>query len=166
MLDEVYSAILEKVDLTAKDKFETLLKKSITVAVIPSSDPKPYIETISFKFGPLLEGLDYFSKNKGKEGAQVTGTEILMTILEALQFEVDESECFLMFQLRKLGRFRKREKDFLSELKRLWKEYPQYELSDGEFSRALKSLMREKLILYRKGSIQINTSFIIRYRID
>ena len=94
------------------------------------------------------------------------GTDLLLTILEGLQFEVDESECFLLFQLRKLGRFRKREKEFLEELKRLWKEYPQYELSDGEFSRTLKSLMREKLILYRKGNIQINTSFIIRYRID
>ena len=166
MLEEVFSSIIEKVDLTAIDKFETLLKKSITTAVIPSSDPKPFIETISFKFGPLLEGLDTFSKNKGKDKAQVLGTDLLLTILEGLQFEVDESECFLLFQLRKLGRFRKREKEFLEELKRLWKEYPQYELSDGEFSRTLKSLMREKLILYRKCNIQINTSFIIRYRID
>jgi len=166
MLDEVYETILEKVDLTAIDKFETLIKKSISTAIIPEYDPKPNIETISFKFGPLLEGLDAFSKNKGKDQAQVIGTELLLIILEALQFEIDESECFLLFQLRKLGRFRKRESDFLAELKKLWKEYPQFELSDGDFSRALKSLMREKILLYRKGVIQINASFVIRFRID
>ena len=166
MLEEVYETILEKVDLTAKDKFESLIRKSITIAIIPEYDPKPNIETISFKFGPLLEGLDSFANSKGKDKTQILGTNLVTIILEALQFEVDESECFLIFQLRKLGKFRKRESEFLAELKKLWKIYPQFELSDNDFSHSLKSLMREKLLLYRKGSIQINTSFVMRYRID
>lgn len=166
MLEEIYNTILEKVDVTAKDKFESLLRKSITIAFLPEHDPKPGIETVSFKFGQLLEGLDRFSKTSDKEKELVHGTENLFAVLVGLQFEVDESECFLLYQLRKIGRFRKREKDLSAELKALWKTFPQYELSDGEFSRALKSLMREKLILYRKGIIQINKSFVIRFQID
>ncbi len=166
MLSEVYETILGKVDITAMDKLKILLQKSITKAIIPESDPKPYIETISFKFGQLLEGIEHLASSKGKENQQALGTDLLMAILEGLQLNVDEAECFLLFQLRKLGRFRKRESEFLTELKGLWKTYPDYELADQDFSRALKSLMREKLILYRKGSIQVNTSFILRYRIS
>lgn len=166
MLEEVFQGILDKVELSAMDKFESLLHRSISIAIIPDHDPKPYIETVSFKFGILLEGLDTFANSKGKTSAQVVGTNLLMAILEGLQFEMDESDCFILFQLRKLGKFRKKESELLGELKRLWKTYPDYELSDGDFSRALKFLMREKLILYRKGSIHVNTSFILRYRID
>lgn len=166
MLEEIYKTILDKVDVTAMDKFEGLLRKSITPAFIPDHDPKPGVEIISFKLGQVLEALDKFSKFNDKDQAMIHGTQNLMAILEGLQFEFDESECFLLYQLRKLGRFRKREKDLSAELKKLWKTFPQFELSDGEFSRALKDLMREKLISYRKGVIQISTSFVIRYRKD
>jgi|GEM_PF-1799228 hypothetical protein len=166
MLEEVYKTILDKVDVTAKDKFESLLRKSIKMAFIPDHDPKPGLETVSFKLGLVLEELDRFSKYNDKDKAMIHGTQNLQGVLEGLQFEFDESECFLLYQLRKLGRFRKREKELLVELKRLWKTFPQFELTDVEFSHALKDLMRGKMILYRKGVIQLNTSFVIRYRKD
>ncbi|EQC47283.1 hypothetical protein [Bacteriovorax sp. Seq25_V] len=166
MIQDVYDKILENVDVTAMDKFKNLLQKSITVAIIPENDPKPYIETLSFKFGPMLEGLESLAGSKGKDKTLIVGTQMLAAIFNGLELNVDDAECFLLFQLRKLGRFRKRESDLLAELKRLWKDYPEYELSDIDFSKALKSLMREKLLLYRKGNIQLNTSFVIRYRID
>lgn len=166
MLEEIYKTILEKVDVTAKDKFENLLRKSITPPYIPDHDPKPGVEVISFKLGPFLEGLDKFSRSHDKDQAMIHGTQNLQAVLEGLQFEFDESECFILFQLRKLGRFRKREKDLLTELKKLWKTFPDLELTDVEFSHALKDLMREKLISYRKGVIQLSSSFVIRYRKD
>lgn len=166
MLKDVYTEILDKVNVSATDKFEALLTQSITIAIIPDYDPKPNLETISFKFGKLLDGLERFSKHSDMEKALIHGTDTLLAILDGLQFKVDESEAFLLYQLRKLGKFRKREKDLLDELKKLWKIFPQYELTDGEFSASLKSLMREKLILYRKGTIQINLSFVVRYHID
>lgn len=166
MLEELYKTILDKVDATAMDKFEALLSQTITVAIIPDYDPKPNVATISFKVAQLLEGLERFSKYYDKDKALVHGTNNLMAVLEGLQFEVDEPEVFLLYQLRKQGKFRKREKELHDELKKLWKTFPQYELTDGEFSRALKYLMREKLIHYRKGVIQLNSSFVIRYDID
>lgn len=166
MLEEIYKTILEKLDVTALDKFESLLRKSITSAYIPDHDPKPGVEIISFKLAPLLEELDKFSRSHNKDQAMIHGTQNLQVVLEGLQFEFDESECFILYQLRKLGRFRKREKDLLAELKKLWKIFPHLELSDVEFSHALKALMREKLISYRKRVIQLNSSFVISYRKD
>ncbi len=164
MLEEIYSNILEKVDFTAMDKFEALLRKTITRAVINDHDPKPYIINVSFKLADLLEGLNTFANSKGKENAQILGTQTFLTITDELQFELDDSEAFLMFHIRRLGKFRKREADLLNELTPLWKQYPEYEMNKVEFSRALKELMRAKLINYRRGNILLNPSFIIRYR--
>lgn len=163
LLEELYAKILEKVDFTAMDKFEALLRKTITRAVINEHDPKPHIVNVSFKLSQLLEGLPTFANSKGKEGALVLGTQTFLAITDVLQFELDESEAFLIFHLRKLGKFRKREADLLQELSALWKEYPDYEMSKIEFSRSLKELMRAKLIQYRRGNIMLNPSFIIRY---
>lgn len=166
MLEEIYKLILDKVDVTAKDKFESLLRKTITFAFLPDHDPKPGINVISFKFAQLLEGMERFSQYSDKEKSMIHATKNLLAVLEGLQFEVDESECFLLYQLRKIGKFRKREKELRDELKDLAKTFPQYEQSDGEFSRSLKHLMREKIILYRKGVIQLNASFVVRYGVD
>lgn len=163
MLEDLHNEIIEKVDFTAIDKFEVLIKSSITRAMIIGED-NPNISSVSFKFAQLLEGLGTFANSKGKEKAPAIGAETLMTITNALQFELDESEAFLLYHLRTLGKFRKRESELLDELKKLWKQFPDYEMEEREFSRALKNLMREKFIQYRKGNIHLNPSFVIRYR--
>ncbi len=164
MLEELFSNILEKVDFTAMDKFEALLRKTITRAVLLDHDPKPDITNVSLKLSVLLEGLIPFASSKGKESTLSLGTETFLTITNVLQFELDESEAFLMFHLRRLGKFRKRETDLFNELTPLWKQHPEYEMSKQEFSRALKELMRAKFIQYRRGNILLTPSFIIRYR--
>lgn len=163
LLEELYAKILEKVDFTATDKFEALLRKCITRAVIHEQDPKPNMVNVSFKLPLLLEGLTPFANSKGKESLLALGTQTFLTITDVLEFELDESEAFLVFHLRKLGKFRKREADLLQELTLLWKEHPEYEMSKQEFSRSLKELMRAKLIQYRRGNITLSPSFIIRY---
>lgn len=165
MLEEIYSNIIERAEaFKGSDKFETLIRKSITIAVLSDHDPKPHIKNVSFKLKELLEGLTTLTNSKGKGVALKIGTETFLIIAEELQFEFDESEAFLMFHLRKLGKFRKREADLLSELTGLWKEYPEYEMAKQDFSRSLKDLMRAKFIHYRRGNILLNPSFVIRYR--
>ncbi len=163
MFEEVYSEILEKVSFTATDKFEDLVRKSITKAMI-IGDENPNVTSVSFKFGQLLEGITYFAHSKGKENALKLGSDTILIITNALQYELDDTEAFLLFHLRNLGKFRKKESELLSELKKLWVQYPDYEMEDREFSRALKSLMRDKFIQYRKGKIHLNPAFVIRYR--
>lgn len=164
MIEDLHKEIIESVDFTAMDKFEDLIKKSVTVAIIVGED-NPNLTSVSLKFGTLLDGLGFFANSKGKELAPKIGAETLLSIVNALQFDVDPEDAFLLFSLRGLGKFRKKEADLLKELKALWKKFPEFELSDQDFSRALKSLMRDKFIQYRKGSIHINPSFVIRYRV-
>ncbi len=166
MLEDVYSNILESVDYTAMDKFETLIRKTITKAVLNEQDPKPNITNVSFKLQNLLEGLETFANSKGKANTIVSGTETFLSITDALQYELDGSEAFLMYHLRRQGRFRKRESDLLDELTKLWKDYPDYEMTKQEFSRSLKELMRNKFIEYRRGNLYLTESFIIRYKED
>lgn len=164
VLEEIYEEIKEKTDFTAFDKFEDLIKKTITKAVI-SGDDNPKIFSVSLKFQQLLEGLVYFANSKGKEKAMDVGAQTLLIITDAMQFDLDENEAFLLYHLNKMGKFRKRESDLLSELKKLWQQYPEYEMEEREFSRSLKNLMRAKFINYRKGNILLNTSFVVRYRV-
>lgn len=164
MLDEIYTDIFEKTDFSASDKFETLIKKSISQAII-ENDRRPDLLSISFKFGTLLPELNNFAASKGKDKTLKLGTETLMIITNALQFDLEESEAFLLFQLRQLGKFRKKESDLHNELKKLWKQYPEYEMEDRDFSRSLKNLMREKFIEYRRGNIKLTPAFIIRYKL-
>lgn len=163
MLEDLHNEIIESVDFTAMDKFETLIKSTVTRAVIVGED-NPNLTSISFKFGQLLEGLGTFANSKGKEHALRIGPETLLAITNALQFELDESEAFLLYHLRTLGKFRKKESELLAELKKLWVQYPDVAMEDREFSRSLKGLMRDKFIQYRKGNIHLTPSFVIRYR--
>ncbi len=164
LFDDIYAEIMEGVDFSAFDKFEALIKKNITRAVIKGED-NPGLVSVSFKCQQLLEGLTPFANSKGKEQAYEVGAQTLLTITNALQFELDEEEAFLLFHLRGLGKFRKREAELLKELKKLWESFPDYAMEDRDFSRALKNLMRDKFIQYRKGNIHLNPSFVIRYRV-
>lgn len=164
MLEDVYSDIFEKVDFTAMDKFEALIGKTISRAIIKSED-NPNVVSVSFKCAELFQGITQFANSKGKDQTLILGTETILKVTDALQFELDESEAFILYHIRNLGKFRKREAELLAELKNLWKQFPQFALEDREYSRALKSLMRDKFIQYRKGNIHLNPSFIIRYRI-
>lgn len=163
LYEDLYNDIFERVDFTAMDKFEALIKKTISRAVINGED-NPNITSVSFKCQQLLEGLGPFANSQGKEKAYEVGAQTLLSITNALQFDLDEGEAFLLFHLRGLGKFRKREADLLKELKKLWEKNPEYAMEDREFSRALKNLMRDKFIQYRKGNILLNPSFVIRYR--
>ncbi len=164
MFEEIYREILQNVDFTAMDKFEVLIKKTISGAMISGED-NPDMVSLSFKLGQLLEGLVYFANTKGKDKAPDLGAKTLLTITNALQFELDEGEAFLLYHLNTISKFRKKESELLAELKRLWIQFPEYAMEDREFSRALKSLMRDKFINYRKGNLQLNPTFVIRYRV-
>jgi hypothetical protein len=165
MLKEVYANILEKFPFDKIDKFEILMRSSITEVWDTEREPDPRFHTISFKLVNFFEGFTGFVNFYGKDRKYQAGTEILSLLCAELDIEVDDSECFLLFHLRSLGKFRKRESELLSELKNLWAQYPEYAMEDREFSKALKNLMRNKLINYRKGNLHVNPSVLLRYRV-
>ncbi|MCR9203251.1 MAG: hypothetical protein NXH75_01655 [Halobacteriovoraceae bacterium] len=163
MIENLHQDIYDNVDFMAMDKFQNLIQSTVTRAVI-ANDDNPDVTSVSFKFQQFLEGLGQFVNSKGKENALQVGTDTILAVTNALQFDLDDSEAFLLYHIRALGKFRKKESELLSELKKQWNKYPDYAMEDREFSRALKGLMREKFIQYRKGNIHLNPSFVIRYR--
>ncbi len=60
MLEEVYKAILDKVDVTAMDKFQALLRRSITVAFLPEHDPNQALRPSLLSLGHSLRGWRIF----------------------------------------------------------------------------------------------------------
>lgn len=164
MLAEVYENILEKSKFDKVDKFEKLLKSSITEVWDQEKEPDPRFQCISFKLAVFFEGFTAFQNFYGKEKKYIAGVEGLQLIFDELQVEVDESECFILYHIRDLGKFRKRESELLKELTNLWHQFPEYKLEGIQFSKALKNLMRNKLIQYRKGNLHLLPSIMLRYR--
>ena len=91
-------------------------------------------------------------------------TRVKEIVAEQLGVELDKEECFILFHIRDIGKFRLKEAKLKSEMTILWREYKEYALCDQDFSYALKSLMKKKFIEYRRGSIQLNPNVIYRYR--
>ncbi len=163
MLEEVYSNILEKFKLDKIEKFEKLLKSCIREVWDQEKEPDPRFQSITFKISTFFEGFTAFQNFYGKDKKYVAGAEVLYLIFEELQVDIDESECFILYHIRDLGKFRKREAELLKELTNLWQQFPDYRLGDRDFSKALKNMMRNKLIQYRKGNLHLNPSVLLRY---
>ena len=100
----------------------------------------------------------------GREKRYDAGTHALMTILNQLGVDIEKEDCFILFHVRELGKFRIREEKLFKELTELWARYKDYKLEPNDFSYALKDLMRKKLIGYRRGNVTLNESVLIRYR--
>ena len=117
-----------------------------------------------FKLDSFFKGFAPFKNEFGREKVYESGVEALSCIFDELGVNLSKQECFLLFHLRDAGKFRVKESTLLEEVKDLWKKYPQYELSPGDFSYGLKELMRTKIINYRRGNLYLNKAIIIRYR--
>ena len=79
-------------------------------------------------------------------------------------FDVEKEDSFIIYHLRNLGKFKIREAKLKEELKGLWGEHKDYVLTDQEFARTLKVLMRMGIIEYRKGNLTLKKEMIIRYK--
>jgi len=165
MLEEVYENILRKSKFEKEVTFEKLIRSTITKAWSDENEPDDRYFTVSFKLQKFFDGFTGLQNQYGKDKKYQAGAEALFNILEELQVDVDESECFILYHLRDMGKFRKKEADLLKELKALWGNFPVYAMEDRPFSKTLKSLMRNKLIQYRKGNIHLNPSTLLRYKV-
>jgi hypothetical protein len=163
---EVIDNITEKVGFSKKQEFSELLVKCIVVIPDFGDFPDEDYETVSFSMENLFKGFSSFINDYGKDKKYETGIEALTLISEALDIEISKEEAFIYFHIRDHGKFKINEKKLHAELKSIWGQYKHYKLEDGEFSGALKSLMVNKFINYRKGSLQVKARIINRYSKD
>lgn len=165
-MEEVIASIIEKINFKRKDEFSDLLNKSMYSLSETAEEAHPNYDTIMLKIDVFFKGFDTFHNEFGKDKKYESGVEALSVMFEELGVEIEKTECFIIFHLKDLGKFRIKETKLHNELKSAWGQYKHYKLEDGDFSYALKSLMRKKLIYYRRGTIQLKPSILLRYRIE
>ena len=156
--------IVESIEFEKKEEFRILLQKSIQVSTDSSNDELLENPNLVFKLDTFFKGFPLFINEFGKDKKYRAGVHALKTILENLGVDIEEEDCFILFHVRDLGKFRKREEKLYAELTELWGRYKDYKLEKQDFSYSLKELMRKKLIGYRRGNITFNPSVLIRYR--
>lgn len=164
-MPEDIESILENIPFEQKELFLTLLQKSIHIYRDPSEDLELENPNIIFKLDVFFKGFSPFNNELGKNRKYDAGVTALMLICEQLGVEITKEECFILFHIKDLGKFRLREDKLRGELEELWKgPYKDYKLEGHDFSYALKDLMRSKFINYRKGNLHLNPSVHLRYR--
>lgn len=163
-MKETIENIMEKIKFSKKQNFETFVSSCLHYSGDSSESTYAVHKNVVFKLDTFFKGFTSFVNEFGKNRKYEAGVHAIKTICDELAVDIDEEECFILFHLRDLGKFRMKESKLLDELKNLWRDYPEYKLDDQDFSYALKSLMRKKFIDYRKGNLHVKSSVIIRYR--
>lgn len=156
--------IIEKISFEKKDEFKLLLEKSIQISRDSSNDELLENPNLMFKMDKYFKGFPLFINSKGKDKKYEAGVEGLMVIFEQLGIEITKEECFILFHIRELGKFKVREEKLFKELNELWPRYKEYKLESADFSYALKDLMRKKLIGYSRRLVTFQPTVLIRYR--
>jgi hypothetical protein len=163
-MEELIDSIVEKVGFTREDQFKTYLLKCIHVSKDTVKSTYAVHDNMALKLDRFFAGFSPWNNECGKGNIMEAGVKVLCAICDALDIEVTPEECFILFHLREQGKFRKKESDLHKELKILWRQHKQFAMEDGDFSYALKNLMRKKFINYRRGNLHINNTVIINYR--
>lgn len=162
---EIVENIREKISFEKKEAFSKHLNRCIEYVKGTEEGHASNFTSVIFKMDQFFKGFSPFISECGKDKKYEAGVEALSLIFEELGVEMEKSECFILFHLRGLGKFKIKESKLYEELRSLYGEYKSYALEQKELSYALRGLMKGKFINYRKGNIQINPQALIRYRI-
>ena len=163
-MNETYDLICERIPFTRKDEFMKLITRTIYTSSDTSKSTYAIHDNVLFKLSEFLKGFSPFNNELGKGNSYEAAVQALMIIFEELGVDIEKEECFILFHIKDLGKFRMREEKLFKELTELWHKHNDYKLSDNEFSRALKNMMRIGVIDYRRANLQLKPSFLIRYR--
>jgi hypothetical protein len=165
-MQEIVENILDKLDYENKDKLSGLLYKTIEEVRVDEEDPYPKVKELIIRLDLFFAGFSPWINTYGKDKKYESGIEVLCLICEELGIEIEKTEAFILFHLRDKGKFKMKETKLLDELRPIWGQYKHYKLEGPDFSYALKCLMRNKLIYYRKGNLQLNPTVLVRIKIE
>ena len=163
-MDEVFENILLKIQFSKKELFLDLLKKCLHISNETTKSTYATHDNVAFKVDTFFAGFPTFINEFGKDKQYESAVEALSVICEEIGLEVEKSECFILYHIRDLGKFKLKEAKLLQELKVLWQQYKHYTIEDGSFTRSLYNLEKFRFIEYRRGCITLNRTVIIRYK--
>ena len=156
MMDE----ILGDIQLKNQAKFSKLLSQCMVLQrMLNSMDlDNPVYEFKIQKFFKELPPL--LSEYPRKERMSLI-LELSQNIFKHFGYELSLSECFVLFELREIGKFRLKDDKFFATLDKSWQEYSDYRLDKDEFKYALKELKNIKLIDLRRGAIMMSPEVVL-----
>lgn len=157
-MERLFENIIERINLKESEYLKNLLKNSIKR--FKEDKPDIYFGIVTFLQGSsTLRNGSYQNNNKYE-----TELFAFKVVCDELGFALEDEECFVLFHLRNLGKFKIKEDKLLQELKTLWKEYPKYAMEDRELTYSLKELKKLKFISYRRSTIQISNGLSVIYK--
>lgn len=146
--------ILERLDIKNKAALSHLLSQSLTThRRLNSVD---LAEPVSvFKMPAFLKGVNSLLTEVPKKMMPHKAVEILFTCFEIFGYDVSKQECFLLYNLRDLGKFRIKDQKLFTELEAQWGEFQEYRVEKSDFKVMLRELKNIKFIEMRRGAITL-----------
>ena len=163
-MQEIINTIVEKLPFDKKDKVNQLLCHCIKESLDSGKRTTAEYENVVVKVEPLFQAISKFLNDVPTVNKLTFGVESIDIIFNELGLEIDKEDSFLIYHLRDLGKFKMRDSKLKEELNTLWKEHTEYALTDQEFSRTMKVLMRMGILDYRKGNLTLKNEIMIRYK--
>jgi len=163
-MKEIRELILERLDIEKKEKITRLLNNCIKIGINAEKIEHATSDEVVFKMEQFFKGLPAALNEITKERKYAVTFHTIEVVLEELGLEIDQDECFILYHIRNLGKFRMKEDKLLAELKIEWKTHKEYAVDDVDFSRCLKRLMRAKIIDYRKRNLSLKQTLVLCYK--
>ena len=162
-MQEIINNIVVKLPFEKKDKVVQLLSRCIKESLDSGKRTTATYENVVVMVEPLLDALSKFLNDVPKANKLPFGVESVFIIFNELGLEIDQEDAFFIYHLRDLGKFKIRGTKLKQELDILWKEHKEFILTEQEFARTMKVLMRMGILDYRKGNLTLKNEITIRY---
>lgn len=144
--------ILEQIDIRNKNGLSILLGSSMkhhrTLNSMDLAEP-----ALEFKLQNFLKGLKPILNEIPQSKISDVAVQILKVTFDVFDYELSKEECFVLYALRDLGKFRMKDSKLLIDLEKQWEEYPEYRVDKEELKYILKELKNIKIIEFRRGAI-------------
>ncbi len=152
--------ILEEIDIKNTSGLSILIDNSTTVLRMLNSMEldNPVLE---FRVPKFLKGLKALLNEVPANKIPEVVVHILQTCFKHLGIELTDQECFVLYQLRDLGKFRLKDAKLLQDLEKQFGQFPQYKVDKTELKHVLYELKAIKLIDVRRGSITLTEQITI-----
>jgi hypothetical protein len=146
--------IVEKVDIKNKSGLSQLLGSSIKyIRMLNSMElTEPVIE---FRLVFFLKGIKPILNEVPNKDVGISAVNIIQTTFDIFGYSLSEEECFLLYALKDMGKFKVKDSKLFSDLENEWGGYPQFKMEKQEFKHALNELKNIKIIDVRRGAVVV-----------
>lgn len=158
---DIKQAILDEVELKNVSALSQLITENLKNQRELNSMQldKPVVE---FRIQHFLRGLKPLVSEFKKTEAMDAITKIISTLLGQWEYDLSPQECFVLYHIRDLGKFRLKDDKLFAQLQTEWSVHKDYVIDKNELKQILKDFKNIKFIDYRKGTVVFNTTVVLR----